>query len=219
MMKPLLAAAVLALSAIPAFADLETPTGGTATSSYNGFNTTPFGSGPLAAIDAVYIETNSVPVPAGGTNTFNLNIPSTWGNDLRVFISMGNVPFSGTVVSPVYTFEVQSATYTDGDGTTFSTGVMAGSYFLQPFGTIVLPVAAFVNTAGGTIAGFDPGTVTSLQIVFVDTPGGSGNVQFQVDRISNPEPGTLALFGLGALGLGGFAMRRRKARKAAAVKA
>ncbi len=36
-----------------------------------------------------------------------------------------------------------------------------------------------------------------------------------IDAISNPEPGTLALFALGAVGLGGLAWRRRNARIAA----
>jgi hypothetical protein len=35
-----------------------------------------------------------------------------------------------------------------------------------------------------------------------------------IDAVSNPEPGTMALFALGAAGLGGFAWKRRKARVA-----
>lgn len=213
MLKRILVPAVIALASLSAFADLETPISGTATSSYAVFNLGSFNSTPLSAIDGNQISTTTVPVPAGGTNTFNLTIPAAWGNDLRVFITAGVLPFTGAIGSEVYQFEVQSATYTDGDGTTFSTGVMSGLYYLVPLGTVAIPVSAFVNTAGGDNV-FDPTTVTSLQLVFVDTPGGSGNNNFNIDRISNPEPGTLALFGLGALGLGGFAMRRRKARKA-----
>ena len=35
---------------------------------------------------------------------------------------------------------------------------------------------------------------------------------FELDAISNPEPGTLALFALGAMGLGGVVVRRRRRR-------
>lgn len=215
MLKPLLAAAVLALSAIPAFADLETPISGTATSSYGTLSPSPFGSFELGAIDGVYVSTGNG-APANGTVTFNLVIPASWGQDLRVFVTTGNIPYNNPLGPNIYTFEIQSATYTDGGGNTLSTGTMSGLYVLAPFSTRVIPVSQFTVTVGA----FDPGTVTSLQVVFIEPSlVGSGNTQFQIDRISNPEPGTLALFGLGALGLGGFAMRRRKAKKAAAAKA
>src|SRR5438034_134349 len=40
----------------------------------------------------------------------------------------------------------------------------------------------------------------------------SDNSTLSIDAASNPEPGTIALFGVGALGLAGFAVKRRRAR-------
>lgn len=54
---------------------------------------------------------------------------------------------------------------------------------------------------------------------YLDNLGtGTGNSGVLIDNVYiNPEPGTMALFGLGALGLGGFVWRRRKAMKLAAA--
>jgi hypothetical protein len=57
--------------------------------------------------------------------------------------------------------------------------------------------------------------VTSLLIrVLVDDVGGSG-ASVQIDAVATPEPGTLLLFGLGALGLGVWNRRRVGKKKTA----
>lgn len=60
----------------------------------------------------------------------------------------------------------------------------------------------------------DRDLVQSVQLTFNFT-GGSGT-SFHVDAVANPEPGTLALFGLGLLGLAGVARSRRRRNRAAA---
>lgn len=55
---------------------------------------------------------------------------------------------------------------------------------------------------------------------YLDNDGtGAGRSGILLDKaFVNPEPGTLALFGLGAMGLGAMAWRRRRAKTAAAAK-
>lgn len=82
---------------------------------------------------------------------------------------------------------------------------------------IALPTSSTdfaVSTSGGAYnnGGFNPAAgYTAVFVQFVLTPGST----LTLDAISNPEPGTLALFGLGVLGLGGFAWKRRTLRRAA----
>lgn len=68
------------------------------------------------------------------------------------------------------------------------------------------------NVGGDTFANQQYDTVL---FTFTFTASGGGH-SFSIDAVSNPEPGTMALFGLGALGLGGLAWRRRARRLAVA---
>ncbi|MCE9636401.1 MAG: PEP-CTERM sorting domain-containing protein [Planctomycetes bacterium] len=73
-----------------------------------------------------------------------------------------------------------------------------------------------IKIDGSLFTGLIGATVNQLDITFTVNTGAAGGQNFLLDAVSNPEPGTMALFGLGAMGLGGFAWRRRKAKKAAA---
>ena len=55
---------------------------------------------------------------------------------------------------------------------------------------------------------FDFTNITSVQITWSLDSTVSG-AHFRLDAVANPEPGTIALFGLGALGLAGLVRRRR----------
>ena len=66
----------------------------------------------------------------------------------------------------------------------------------------------------GTVdTNFDWNNVEGLLITFqLDNPIGTGaRTPINIDAVANPEPTTLALFGLGVLGLGAVARRRRRA--------
>jgi hypothetical protein len=70
--------------------------------------------------------------------------------------------------------------------------------------------------AGGTVlaAGFASPTPASLTISFTQTNGGavSDSASFSVPPVSTvPEPSSMAIAGLGGLGLIGYGLRRRKA--------
>lgn len=69
---------------------------------------------------------------------------------------------------------------------------------------------------GSVQSGFDWQNVEGLLITFtLDNPSGTNvRTTINIDAVSNPEPGTIALFGLGLLGLGA-AVRRRRRRAAA----
>ena len=60
--------------------------------------------------------------------------------------------------------------------------------------------------------GFISGTSYTSVFVTFTLPAAA---TLTIDAVSNPEPGTMALFALGAAGLGGFAWKRRKTRIAA----
>ena len=110
-----------------------------------------------------------------------------------------------------------------GGGPLVSTGVNPGA----PFGSTVSA------TNQGLAAGALRGASITLNPLFNSAPfanftfylenqgvGGTGSVGIGSSGVLldgiviNPEPGTFALFGLGAAALGGMAMRRRKAAKA-----
>ncbi len=81
-----------------------------------------------------------------------------------------------------------------------------------PGGTVTRTFTRSFTAAGtwtGTIAVSAPGSPT-YQIPGAGTTTGR---TLSVTFVVNPEPGTIALFGLGIAGLGGFALRRRRAAK------
>src|SRR6185436_14187613 len=82
-------------------------------------------------------------------------------------------------------------------------------------------VSVGMSNSGGT-NGFVGNPVSGLnwstnftQVVLTFTVGaGAASGRFEIDAVSNPEPGTLALFATGAAALGGFAWKRRRSRAA-----
>ncbi len=66
----------------------------------------------------------------------------------------------------------------------------------------------FTSSGATAVSGFSAGTFTHAFIRFQVT--GLAGDTLQIDAISNPEPGTAALFALGVGGLGVFAVRRRR---------
>jgi hypothetical protein len=80
---------------------------------------------------------------------------------------------------------------------TFNTSLGAGG-----------PMAYHVHLNDFTIPPANRDQIVAARISFTYTSG----VTFTLDGVSTPEPTTLALFGLGLLGLGGAAVRRRRRR-------
>lgn len=102
--------------------------------------------------------------------------------------SAGLSPFGGAFNSPL-------ATYNNAIGTNFNLISLDVSQFFNSFARV-----SFIVDNAGPAAGTNGNGL-----------GVSGIVLDNV--VLNPEPGTIALFGLGLAGLGGFAWRRRSAKK------
>ncbi|MCE9635019.1 MAG: PEP-CTERM sorting domain-containing protein [Planctomycetes bacterium] len=157
----------------------------------------------------------------GGTiavvdGSFFLTAASTTGGDYLVydatFSSTHHAPRFELVTGLVTGAYLASVTFTDGvnsaitlGGLTNVTGALA-SNTTNVFTFDLNGAGAYGLTQVGTYSGYN---VISLTFNF-DNVGDS----LQLDAFSNPEPGTWALFGLGAAGLAGWSRRRRKARAA-----
>jgi hypothetical protein len=111
--------------------------------------------------------------------------------------------------------QIGTESFTINTGSLFSTGINPG----QPFNAVV-------NAGNGPL----PPTQLGLVVIPLSLPSAPyANFTFYLDNLGtgtgtsgvlidnvfiSPEPGTMALFGLGALGLGGLAWRRRRAKLA-----
>ena len=69
----------------------------------------------------------------------------------------------------------------------------------------------FIDIPTAVIPAIDRNDVETVSLTFVMIGPGTS---FGINAVANPEPGTIALFGLGALGLVGLVRRRRKAKLA-----
>jgi hypothetical protein len=172
---------------------------------------------------------------AGTANPWTFHLVSTWSTGVdRPWLSSSVFLFLQTVsLGPNLIWEVTGAQWyvaaSPGTSATLNT-VTAGSPFAitAAMANTNPRLTGSENTANWTTAGgFVFGTTIydslDLTLRIRDTTGAvttdPGGSVLGFDAIANPEPGTMALFGLGALGLGGFAWRRRRAAKAAAAKA
>ena len=211
------AAALISGLAVPAFADPSFPTSfSTAVTNAvppPGVSTIPSGvnSDELNAIDGVLTgySFNLAANPQVVTVLYTISFVGSTvalGGDLHVFIYNW-----ATVGSP--TTVLRDITWVHGAESAAWTGInqsFVNGDTQQVFGANDL--SNYTTITGG----FDRNLADTLLLTFRVTTSGSGDV-FVFDAVSNPEPGTMALFGLGALGLGGLVWRRRgrKARKTA----
>lgn len=214
MRLPSIAAAFVLLgAAAPAFADIAFPqpttavwtdvTGGLGLGA--NFVFSPTGPNSLGASDGAKegVQFNNAVTAMTFTALLSFNGVSPVGNPTIVLHRV--------FVSDATEFQLTGAQWQDGGGgtATLSLAPIAltnSSYFLTGSEN-----EANYSTAGG----FSFSNFNSLLLTFTYTPNGGSNPHtLLLDAVSNPEPGTMALFGLGALGLGGVAWRRRRAAKA-----
>lgn len=121
-----------------------------------------------------------------------------------------SVVLHGIVFDTGYTASLTGLTWsTDGAGPVTTSAAL----------NTALASGSTIKVDGGLFTGLIGTSVNQLDIQFTVNSNGIVGQYFLLDAVSNPEPGTMALFGLGALGLGGAAWRRRKAKKANAAKA
>ncbi len=190
MRKSLSLAAVVVLGfASAAYADLSSTSAVAVTSTTGGVSSSGVSGAGLTSIDGVTGLTLNNPGVAGtATVQFLLSVPAGPGGETTFVLF-------ATAASGVTLTSLEVGTGGTGAFTSLSTAAPAPALLLAPG----------VNRFVGSYAG-DVSTYTTFRAVFTVASGGT----LSVDKISNPEPGTIALFGAGILGLGGFAWRRRK---------
>ena len=195
-------ALVLALSGV-GFADLArvgTPNGVAVVASSGTASSSGINELNLGAIDGVTGLTLSGGV-GGGTATvdFQLNAPVTGPRGETTFLLFATTASGASLTA------LSIGTGSGGGFSLISTAVPAPS--------LVLVGGGATNRFVGSFTGAIP-TYTTFRAVFTLGVGGT----LGVDMVSNPEPGTLALFGLGMAGMFALAWRRRNAAKLAGVK-
>jgi hypothetical protein len=193
---PVLAAAALAGSAVAARADLVV----------NGGFEDGFGFPGWSTVDA-----------SSGSNYF---VDFFWPNNGFFHASFGAVVgipdeiFQVVPTTAGATYDVEFWVRNNGIGTDYLQVLWEGTPLLTQQPVTVSPDDAyhpfsFVVTAANSGSELRFRAFDSNQYVLID------DVSVTVQAASTPEPGTIALFALGAAGLGGLAWRRRKARIAA----
>ncbi len=236
-MKPrILASVTVALLAVLAFAaparagldftDTATAAGGSGAVRFNGggigtSTVLPYGFAAPGA-NRMFV-TAVLGTPAGSPLSANINFSYTGLNDGIVAARYDTVQGD-----PAYTMIVQMGTITVAPGAELRLAGITfrepGSGFLSIYSIDQLLTSAdsdrllhILIPSAATPMGFVPlserDLVEAVQLQFTFT-GGAGT-SFGINAVVNPEPGTIALFGLGLAGLGGTALVRRKRRLAA----
>jgi len=120
--------------------------------------------------------------------------------ETTVFIFTGTGTTGGGVIT---VSSVAFYTAAGGFGQRATTSSFVGSNAIAAGANILRPTGFALVGGYAGVQSYD-----TVRITFNFTAVGN---RLNVDMVSNPEPGTIALFAFGAAGLGGFAWRRRKA--------
>jgi hypothetical protein len=211
--------AVLAVFAVKgfapaAFADLAPATGVAVTPLGGAFTSIGVGTEVVDINDVFFDEALQAAGPAGSQRAYTATLAPPTGGEYALFL------FLGAATTAVNLTDVRF--HSGGYNPAANSGPNAQ-------GPVFAPIALTPGKNWFQSPSFNPITLnngyTGAQLMtfthvtfFVQftTPGTS---RIQIDYIANPEPGTMALFGMGALALGGLALRRRNAKKLATVKA
>jgi hypothetical protein len=127
--------------------------------------------------------------------------------------------YDTTVANPGYNMIVQFGTITGTVALNTITFVEAGSSIFTPYSLNQTLTAAdsgrrlhiFIPSTGvGSIPLSERDFVQAVRLAFTFSNGSASSVAIQA--VANPEPGTIALFGLGLVGLAGAVRARRRSR-------
>jgi hypothetical protein len=208
----------LSVSLVGGTAQNNLPGGGNGTFSFGvtapgGFSSTgnAFGETFLASPAHMDMSTLTVSSTGAGTATLifsmnNINSPTGLGTI--------NELITGHIASGTGSISVAYTTYGSNSNTLFTTnpapadgrtGTATGTATTNPLGTISA-------SSSGTFTASAPYSLTEVLAI---TFSGAGSISLSSDSSANftavPEPSSMAIAGLGALGMIGYGLRRRKA--------
>jgi hypothetical protein len=168
-------------------------------------------------------EASSVVSQPGAMDLSTVSVSSTGAGTVELVFSMNNITSPvgpGTITETITAHVVQAGsatvdvTYsTKGDNTNFLyDGTLPSSPFQASLGPISVPHSGTSASASGAFTALSPYSLTEVLIL---TFHGSGKVSLSSDSSAQfqavPEPSSMAMAGLGALGIIGYGLRRRKA--------
>ena len=185
-----------------------TATGGLADVGFvnNAFTYDPGTQGAISSIGA-FVDKNLL-ITVGNTNGFGTGIP--FGNNFRPLISQGGLYYLAAIAGPMIPGPTVSGPFSASTGyvTISQTALLAADFTQYDFATNAFGIA-HPNFAGGVLS-FGIGQISSAGTGFTNNTitAQYDNLRINVNATSVPEPGTLALFGFGLVGV--FAMRRRR---------
>ena len=212
MKKTLVAAAFVCAFASSSYADLIF-LGGTPT-----YNSTTFGSsgdinsaGPPDGIYTTFTDVTGTGAPAGSTVTLNPQAGNWVGHDgeVAVIIYTGHANTTATINLTQIFFQDTSgrqAFYNPNQTLVFMPTSNTTDIYVKNFITGSNLYSSYTLSSPD----FSFRDIDRISLTYTTVGANTSGTFFQVDAVSNPEPGTLALFGLGALGLGGFAWKKKR---------
>lgn len=217
---------VLAGAAGVARAELVYPSGVTTVDggmpSFHVGGTPPEAGYELNAVDGVYLGLGATVVgPLSGAFTTTSKFVEgefAAGAGFSTSVRTGSIGDATGTLSPTWTVTQIQYSYDDGAATATwgAAQGFAGISMLANSENRLVRDGLFRGGAS-TTPGFDFTRVDTLTLswAYAFPDAGFSNFYWMdidaISAVSNPEPGTMALFGLGAFGLGGLAWRRRRA--------
>jgi hypothetical protein len=215
MLPRLLVALVAVLGAsAPAFASQAFLSGTATSNSISGYtiaNTSNIIGGSDSNTADIHINADSAAATVTWTLGAGLSVDLTESNQFRMTI--WTTDDDPTQISAV----LSQITFTDGNSVSITVSSGLGDVTPAPAKKGLSTGVFAFNTTYSPTGGFNPANITQVSFDFaVTTTKNAKTINFGIDAISVssvPEPGTFALFAVGAVGLGVLA--RRKARRAA----